>query len=196
VSEIKPGIFYLDLDRIKDEDFAAVLPKLEHAQGIIFDLRGYPHVSPVIISHLIDKPAESARWLVPIITEPDHKGPLTFNETGRWMLPPKAPRLKAKLAFITDGRAISYAESYLGIVEAYKLAAIVGEATAGTNGNVNPFVLLGGYTVAWTGLKVLKHDGSRHHGIGILPTVPVSRTIRGVAEERDIEVNRSVPLLF
>ena len=53
-------------------------------------------------------------------------------------MPPIAPRLKAKMAFITDGRAISYAESYLAIIEAYKLAEIVGETTAGTNGNVNP----------------------------------------------------------
>ena len=42
VSEINPGIFYLDLDRIKDEDFQAILPKLEQARGIVFDLRGYP----------------------------------------------------------------------------------------------------------------------------------------------------------
>src|SRR5262249_9848394 len=29
ITELKPGIFYLDLDRIKDEDFQSVLPKLE-----------------------------------------------------------------------------------------------------------------------------------------------------------------------
>ena len=80
---------------------------------------------------------------------------------------------------MTDGRAISYAESCLGIIENYKLGAIVGGPTAGTNGNVNPFRLPGGYQVVWTGMKVLKHDGSRHHGVGIVPTVPVSRTIAG-----------------
>ena len=34
-------------------------------------------------------------------------------------------------------------------------------------------------------MKVLKHDGSRHHGVGIAPTVPVSRSIAGVAAGRD-----------
>jgi C-terminal processing protease CtpA/Prc len=34
-------------------------------------------------------------------------------------------------------------------------------------------------------MKVLKHDGSPHHGIGIRPTVPVSRTRKGVAEGKD-----------
>ncbi len=195
VSEIKPGIFYLDLDRIKDEDFKAILPKLEQARGIVFDLRGYPQVSPMVISHLIDNPVESARWLVPIITAPDRGGVPSFDERGRWNLPPVAPRLKAKIAFITDGRAISYAESYMGIIEAYKLAEIVGEPTAGTNGNVNPFLLPGDYRVVWTGMKVLKHDGSKHHGVGIQPTVPVSRTIRGVAEMRDEQLERAIAVV-
>lgn len=195
VSEVKPGIFYLNLDRIKDEDFKAILPKLEQARGIVFDLRGYPQVSPVVISHLIDKPVESARWLVPIVTAPDHGGAPVFDERGRWNLQPIAPRLKAKIAFITDGRAISYAESYMGIIEAYKLAEIVGEPTAGTNGNVNPFILPGNYTVVWTGMKVLKHDGSKHHGVGIQPTVPVSRTIRGVSEMRDEQLERAIAVV-
>jgi C-terminal processing protease CtpA/Prc len=195
VVEIKPGIFYLDLDRIKDADFEAILPKLEQAKGIILDLRGYPRVTPKLISHLIDKPIESARWMVPIFTEPDQKGPISFDEKGRWNLPPIAPRLKAKIAFIADGRAISYAETYLGIIEAYKLAAIVGETTAGTNGNVNPLSLPGNYQLAWTGMKVLKHDGSQHHGVGIKPTVAVSRTIRGVAEGRDEQLEKAIEVV-
>jgi C-terminal processing protease CtpA/Prc len=195
VDELRPGIFYLALDRIKDEDFQAVLPRLEQAKGIIFDLRGYPTVSPVVISHLIDKPVESARWLVPVVTTPDHAHMVEYDTRGRWTLEPIAPRLKARIAFLTDGRAISYAESYMGIIEAYKLAEIVGEPTAGTNGNVNPFALPGNYTVVWTGMKVLKHDGSRHHGVGIRPTTPVSRTIRGAMERRDEQLERAVAII-
>ncbi len=197
VSEIKPGIFYLDLDRIKNEDFKAVLPKLEKATGIIFDLRGYPSsvTDDVIFPHLTDKPIESVRWLVPIITQPDQKGPITYDEKSRWYLEPVAPRLKAKIAFITDGRAISYAESFMGIIEAYKLASIVGETTAGTNGNTNPFTLPGGYDFLWTGMKVLKHDGSQHHGVGIRPTVPVSRTIRGIAEGKDEQLEKAIAVV-
>ena len=195
IDELKPGVFYIDLGRIKDEDFQAALPRLEKATGVIFDLRGYPSVSPLILQHLTDKPIESARWLVPIVTTPDHSNMTEYDAGGRWNLEPVAPRLKAKLAFLTDGRAISYAESYMGIVEAYKLAEIVGETTAGTNGNINPFVLPGNYRVVWTGMKVLKHDGSRHHGVGIQPTVPASRTVRGVSERRDEQLERAVSIV-
>jgi C-terminal processing protease CtpA/Prc len=39
--------------------------------------------------------------------------------------------------------------------------------------------------VVFTGMKVLKHDGSQLHHVGIRPTVPVERTIEGVRRGRD-----------
>ena len=114
---------------------------------------------------------------------------------ANWEVAPQAPRFRGRVVFLTDGRAVSYAETYLGIVEHYKLGEIVGEPTAGTNGNVNPFTLPGGYRVSWTGMKVLKHDGSRHHGVGIQPTVRVSPTVRGIVEGRDEVLERAIEVL-
>jgi C-terminal processing protease CtpA/Prc len=83
----------------------------------------------------------------------------------------------------------------LGIVEHYKFGDIVGSTTAGTNGNINPFTLPGGYIVSWTGMKVLKHDGSRHHGVGIVPTVPVVPTPAGIAAGKDEVLEKAVEVL-
>ncbi len=193
VAELRPGIIYVDLDRVNDQEFNAALPRLEASPGIVFDLRGYPRVTPATIGHLLDQPVTCAQWHIPVVLYPDRRN-MTF-EFSNWPVPPQAPRLRAKVAFLTDGRAISYAETYLGIIEHYKLAAIVGEPTAGTNGNVNPFTLPGGYRVSWTGMKVLKHDGSAHHGVGIQPTVRVSRTVRGVREGRDEVLEAAMKLV-
>ena len=112
-----------------------------------------------------------------------------------WNLEPRTPHLTARIAFVTDGRAISYAESCLGIVEHYRLGEIVGGPTAGTNGNVNPFALPGGYHITWTGMQVLKHDGSRHHGAGIQPTVPTSRTVAGIRAGRDELLEKAIAVV-
>jgi len=184
VAELEPGIMYVDLDRISEADWNAVVPRLEKAKGIIFDMRGYPGQPGIqSLTHLTDNPVRSAKWNVSSAMLPDRLDS-PYHESG-WDLPPQKPYFNAPRVFLTDGRAISYAETVMGIVEHYKLGDIVGEATAGTNGNVNPFKLPGGYNVFWTGMKVLKHDGSQHHGIGILPTVPASRTRKGVAEGKD-----------
>jgi C-terminal processing protease CtpA/Prc len=193
IAEVRPGIFYVDISRIEDADFNAALDRLAAAKGIVFDLRGYPNGSTVIISHLTDKPVSSARWTVPVITRPDRQG--WIWDVSSWDVQPRQPRLKGKTVFMTDGRAISYAETYMGIIAHYKLAEIVGAPTAGTNGNVNPFTLPGGYTLPWTGMRVLKHDGSQHHGIGILPTIPASRTLKGVAEGRDEVLEKAIEVV-
>lgn len=193
IHEIKPGIFYLNLDRITEEEFRKSLPKLKQAKGIVFDLRGYPRIPPDTIGHLIDEPVTCAQWHVPVITYPDRKR-MSF-QFSNWTVEPKAPRLKAKAAFLTDGRAISYAETYLGIIEHYRLAEIVGEPTAGTNGDTSHLALPGGYTLIWTEMRVLKHDGSQHHGVGIQPTMPVSPTLRGIAEGRDEVLERAVEVV-
>ena len=184
LSELKPGIWYVDLERISDQDFATALPDLAKARGVVFDLRGYPRVHPAFLQHLTDKPLRSAHWNIPVVTQPDGKG-WGWNTLDRWELEPRLPRLAGKVAFLAGGGTISYAESCLGIVEAYGLAEIVGEPTAGTNGNVNPIDLPGGLILAWTGMKVLKHDGTPHHGVGIRPTVPVKPTLQGLAAGRD-----------
>lgn len=193
VSEVKAGIWYIDLDRVTQQDLEAVLPKLNEpgCKGVVFDLRGYP--SQIGFEHLglfTDAKMSSAQWNVPIVNWPDREN--IAWQTSSWPVMPKTPRFKGKAVWITDGRAISAAETYLGIVEHYKLGAIVGETTAGTNGNINPTPLPLGYTVIYTGMKVLKHDGSRHHGVGIKPTVPVARTIEGIAAGRDELLERAI----
>lgn len=195
ISELKPGLWYVDLvERLKDADFDASLEKLATARGIVFDLRGYPRIGDKPLRHLIDRLAESARWNIPVLRRPNREG-VEWNTDGRWALEPLAPRLTKKIVFLTDGRAISYAESWMGIVEAYKLGEIVGETTAGTNGNINIIPLPGGYRVVFTGMKVLKHDGSRHHGIGIAPTVPVSPTVAGIRAGRDEQLEKAIEIL-
>ena len=108
----------------------------------------------------------SAPMLVPIVTYPDHRM-TEFDRSGEWTLSPLTPYLGAKKVFLTNARAISLSETIMAIVEHYRLGEIVGGPAAGTNGNINPFPVPGGYRITWTGMQVLKHDGSPHHGAGI-----------------------------
>ncbi len=191
--EIEPGAFYVALFRITQQEMEDLVPRLASAGKVIFDLRGYPRVRPSTIGHLIDEPVTCAQWHVPRIQRPDRER-VDFDFSN-WTVQPQSPRLEGRVAFLTDERAISYAETHLGIIEHYDLAEIVGSPTAGTNGNVNPFTLPGGYRVSWTGMKVLKHDGSRHHGVGIQPTVRVRPTLAGVRAGRDEVLERALEVL-
>ena len=194
-AELAPGIVYFNLCGAEEDALVKALPALTTAKAIVFDIRGYPKsAAMLLIRHLIDVPVTSARWCVPLIRRPDRED-VEWIESDRWNLTPLPPRLTAPIAFLTDGRAISYAESILGIIEYYKFGEIVGATSAGTNGNVNNFTIPGGYTFSWTGMKVLKHDGSQHHGVGIHPTVPVTPTAAGIAAGRDEVLEKAVEIL-
>jgi C-terminal processing protease CtpA/Prc len=194
ISEVRPGIFYVDVSRIDDDDFNAALGRLAAARGIVFDFRGYPaSLSEIAMQHLVSGTVRTEIFNVPLITRPDRQGwrflDVGFNSSAI------SPRLTAKTAFVISGEAISYAETYLGWVEAYHLGELVGGPTAGTNGNINPFVLPGQYGIVWTGMQVLKNDGSRLFGVGIQPTVPVSRTLAGVAAGRDEPLEKAIEVV-
>jgi C-terminal processing protease CtpA/Prc len=195
IAQLQSGLMYVDLGQITDSDFAAALPRLQRADGIVFDMRGYPSRvnTAAILAHFTDTTIHSARFLMPVQTVPDQRQVGYVDES--WNLKPTLPRLHARLAFLIGGSTISYAESTIGVVESYKLGAIIGEPTAGTNGDVNPFELPGGYTVVWTGLMVQKRDGTPHHGVGILPTVPAAPTIADVRAGRDRVLERAILLL-
>ena len=191
---INDRVFYLNLDEIKMTTIDSLLPDLKKCTAIICDLRGYPNGNHKFISYLLKKNDHDNNWMqIPELIYPNYRVS-DFDDNG-WNLKAKKPYLgDKKIIFITDGSAISYAESYMGFIEGYHLATIIGQPTAGTNGNINPFQLFGGYTISWTGMKVIKHDGSQQHGIGILPDIYVQKTIKGVREGRDEFLEKAIEL--
>ncbi len=194
VAEPRPGVFYVDLRRTSEDELSKLMPKLAAARGVVFDLRGYviPGVSTFLLSHLADRTVESLSSQVPVVMRPDHRNVLWL--TTFLKVQPAKPRL-SRVALVINGRTHGNSELLLGVVERYGWAQIVGEPSAGSNGTVNWTTLPGGYEASWTGRRVLKHDGSPWHGARAKPTVPVSRTIKGIAEGRDEVVERAVELL-
>jgi C-terminal processing protease CtpA/Prc len=162
---------------------------------VIFDMRGYPgDAGAGILPHLLDAP-ETDRWMhVPQIVGP-------FLQTAGWQsfgwdLKPASPRIAGKVVFLTDGRAISYAESVMGYVRDRRLATIVGGTTAGTNGNVANVALPGGFTMLFTGMRVTGHDGkAQHHLVGVTPDVAVSPSIAGLRAGRDEVLERGLAVV-
>ena len=196
--QIGEGIYYLNMGQLETEDLKKLLPELVKAKAMICDARGYPKGGePYFISHLLKSDDTTRAWMqVPYFVHPDHKDVIGY-EKFNWiqMMKARKPYLgDKKIIYLIDGSAISYAESCLGYIEGYKLATIVGQPSAGTNGNVNAFDLLGGFSFSFTGMKVLKHNNTQHHGIGILPNIYVSKTIQGIKEGRDEFLEKAISI--
>lgn len=195
VAELEPTVWYVDLTRANMAQVTPILEKLASARGVIFDVRGYPgDAGAKILPHLIDAP-ETDRWMhVAKLIGPF--GQSVGWQSFGWDLNPIRPRLAGKIVFLTDGRAISYAESVMGYVADRRLGTIVGGTTAGTNGNVASFVVPSGFRVGFTGMRVTGHDGQKpHHLVGIKPDIPIVPTINGLRGGHDEVLEKAVSLI-
>jgi hypothetical protein len=194
VVQLSPGIWYVDLTRAQMAQVRPVLEQIARAKGVVFDVRGYPtDAGAAILPHLIDEP-EHDRWMhVAKIVGPF--GQSAGSQSAGWDVTPTPPRIRGGVVFMTDGRAISYAESVMGYVADRKLGTIVGGTTAGTNGNVAVFEVPGGFRISFTGMRVTRHDGhSPHHLLGAAPDVSIAPTIVSIREGRDAVLERAVEL--
>jgi len=195
IRELKPGIWYVDLRRAEMSEIDKKMKILARARGVVFDLRGYPVDNFDVIPHLLTVPDTSRTWQqIPVFVYPDLESIAGWDVSG-WSLKPQQPHIAGRTVFLTDAKAMSGAEWFMGFIESYHLAEIVGEPSAGANGIFNPLTLPAGVNVTFAGMRALKHDGSPHHLVGVLPTVPVTRTIKAVREGRDEYLEKALEII-
>lgn len=183
IERFDDGVFYVDLTRAVWDEIEPHVEEIAEAPGVVFDVRGYPEHIDAILDHLLAEP-EDALWMhVPRIIAPGGE-PAGWRDIG-WHRRPREPAIGGRVAFLISAEAISYAESILGYVEAHGLGTLVGERTAGTNGDIVRIDTLAGFHVVFTGMRVTRHDGTPFHLAGIEPDVPVRATIEGLRAGRD-----------
>lgn len=196
-TELADGVLYVDLTRTRMAEIDGRIDELAAAQGVVVDVRGGPRDNAVrgLLGHLSADTLRSGHWNVPLMIYPDRREIVGWDKRGRWAIPPREPRFEGETVFLMNARAASFPEGILDIVRAYGLGDIVGQASAGVTGNVNPFALPGSVTVSWTGMKYLKPDSSRHHVVGVRPTVPVERSLDAVRGGRDEYLAEALEIL-
>lgn len=102
-----------------------------------------------------------------------------------WRLSPATPRIPGEVVFLTSPLSISAAESALALVKANRIGLLVGQRTAGTNGNATGAIHPGGSVIPFTGMRVVQPDGSPSHLVGVEPDMPVAPTLAGLRTGRD-----------
>lgn len=194
VRSLDDGLVHVVLPKLGDAGLDSEFQRLADARGIIFDLRGYPRgFSPGFLGHFLDAPDDwNDPFRVLLARAPDGDLPVV-TESG-WGIPSRSPSIDVPVVFLTDHRALSYAESLIGFIQYHQLGPVVGSHTAGANGNVIPLELPGGFTTQYSGLRVVGADGEPFHGRGIAPDVELRPTRQGLREQRDEVLEHAISL--
>lgn len=194
IRKLEDNIWYVNATSIGLETFQQFLPDLTKSKGIIIDFRGYPRTGEWLGYFLNMKDTTTRQFQVPQIIYPDQRKPIKYNYSGG-ADEPLAPHIDAKLVVLINANAWSWSESILTTIEHYKLATFVGQPTGGINGNANGINLPGGYEAVFTGMKVVRQDGSRFFGVGVQPNVTAVQTIKGFKENRDDVLEKGIEVL-
>jgi len=159
-------------------------------EAIIFDIRGYPtYHFDRILPHLTDKELSNAFFKVMKIALPDQKNAGYSKDES--IIRPKAPHIDIPCYYLTDYRAMSWAETVLMLVKEYDLGKIIGTPTCGTNGDVTQF-RFPAFSVMTTGLHASNIDGSQHHGIGVQPDIWVEISAEDHINGKDVIMARAL----
>ncbi len=195
--KIDKYLSYINMDLLTYNLFENHLQEIKNSKALIIDMRGYPDMGNGIfkfLGHFI-KENDSTRWMFkPNIIKPDRYDLSSSYSKSGWNIEKLIPAINATVYFLIDNHAQSYSESITGFFAKMDHVTLIGSQTTGINGNINRFRLPGGYTYQYTGMKVLKHDGSRLHGIGFLPDVEVRPTVQGIIDGRDEVLEKAIEL--
>lgn len=186
------------------EDFHKELDQLDldKIEGMILDIRhnmgGNSDFAFKIISRLIDKPMEAAKWKT-------RKYLPAFRSWGRpeeWyedsmeiIQPSPEKRYSGPLFILTGHNTVSAAEDFLVPLKFSKRAKIVGDITAGSTGNPITCQLPGGYIFRICSKRDTFPDGEEFVGTGIEPNIKVEITQKDVHENRDRVLEKAVEMI-
>lgn len=192
ISKPRPGVFLVDVNRVDQAAFKDALPRLVTARGLIFDLRAYA-LQREFLRHFRPGTLPGIRMFVPVTRQPNGLG-RTWEER-RDATRSAAPYYQGRVAVLAGPSTVSFSETCLEVIAVNQLAAIVGTASAGTEGDFMAFWLPGDVRCQFSGMRVLNQDGSQLQCLGIPPTIPVAHTPEGLAAGRDEDLERALAYL-
>ncbi|MBR7780369.1 S41 family peptidase [Undibacterium rugosum] len=188
---------YVDLDLLQYDAVTAMLDEIERSEGVIFDLRGYPHGTAWTIAARLN--VRGAKY-GPVIHAPfvsTHaflSGPLKLSYAEP-LRATKESIYRGKVVVLIDDRTISQAEHTALMLEASTPVTFVGSTSAGSNGDLRHIVLPGRVTVSYSGYEITHADGTRLQRIGLQPHIPVKPTVAGIRAGRDEVLERALSFL-
>jgi len=191
--QMLPGnIAYLKLSSVVASQSASYIQSAAGTKGLIIDIRNYPSQFVVFTlgDLLASEPVNFAQFTYGDVTTPG-----AFH----WLSPPTGlmpaqPHYAGKVVVLVNEITQSQAE-YTTMAFRAAGAIVVGNTTAGADGNVSTVPLPGGLSSLFSGIGVFYPDHTPTQRVGIIPDVVVTPTIAGIQAGRDEVLEEAVRLI-
>ena len=176
------SIGYVSMDDITEDWVNRIADTLHTTKGLILDLREYPNetINYKLYSVLSDKSRPFFKATVPNLNNP---GEFVFSKptyTGKGK-----QAYNGKIATLINEQSQSHAEFCTMMYRTLPNSIVIGNTTAGADGNVVGIQLPGGVCSYFSGIGIYYPDGTETQRVGIIPDIYVWPTVKGIREGRD-----------
>lgn len=194
---VEKGVGYVYFSNINKKNIDSVMGKLLDTKAIIFDMRNYPTNGTGIYdlpAYFLVQPSIYARNTYPDFALPGMMKYKIANEGTAYAYVGKnnTNPYQGKVILLVDSRTQSAAEWACMTLKTGSNVTVVGEQTAGANGNVTRTILPGGYAINFSGLGIYYPDGTATQRRGIRLDIRVKYTIQDVINKKDPILNRAI----
>lgn len=177
------------------------MEKWWNTKGLIIDLRDYPSTPIVyeLAEYLIPTAKEFFTASIPnpevpgefYYTEPFVSGKI--NEADGEITDDEI--YKGKVVIIINEHTVSQGETTAMSLRNTPGSIVLGRPSAGTNGDICDFTLLGNIKTSISGLGVFCPDKKPVQIVGVQPDIYVEPTIEGIREGRDEYIEKAIEII-
>ena len=176
------SIGYVSMDDISEAWVKRIADTLHSTKGLILDLREYPNetIHYKLYSILSDK---SRPFFKATEANMNNPGQFTFSKpvfTGKGK-----QAYPGKIAILINEESQSHAEFCTMMYRTLPNSIVIGNTTAGADGNVVGIQLPGGVCSYFSGIGIYYPDGTETQRVGIIPDIYVWPTVQGIRDGRD-----------
>jgi len=190
---LESNVGYINTSSFSPKHIAELREKLRSTKAVIIDLR---HATPGvdIYQALGSLFVDSS---VPFVST----AVMNMNRPGEFILRsphkihPFGDTFKGKVVVLVNENTQSSQEYTAMALKAGLNTTLLGNATAGADGNITRFHLPGGILTSISGIGILYPDGKQTQKIGIIPDVFVEPTIDGIKKRKDALLEKAIEVI-
>ncbi len=179
---LRDSIGYVSMDDITKEWVQRISDTLHTTKGLILDLREYPNetINYDFYHILSDKSRPFFKATCPDMSNPGAFGWTKPGYTGKGK-----QAYNGKIAILISEQSQSHAEFCTMMYRTLPNSIVIGNTTAGADGDVVGILFPGGVCSYFSGLGIYYPDGKETQRVGIIPDIYVWPTVQGIREGRD-----------
>ena len=189
IKELSSEIGYLDTEYLRLKDYDSIFHKWQNKKTIIFDIRNYPKENFIrLLPYFFEKPISFFSSTCTNLQNPGFFSfePIKIFETKNGY------QFNGKIIVLVNNESQSKSEFNILALKSYSKSIIIGNQTAGTDGDTTPIILPGNIQTDLTGIGIYKLDKSETQKVGIKPDIVITPTLEDIKNKKDVILEMAI----